>query len=89
MSSRLHHITVDCKDAHALATFWSQVTGHPVSDEDDPGDPECLVALPAGPDLLFIQVPEGKTVKNRLHLDLQPDTTRDQEVERLRDLGAT
>ncbi|MEU7526153.1 VOC family protein [Saccharothrix sp. NPDC042600] len=89
MSSLLHHITVDCKDAYALAAFWSQVTGHPVSEEDEPGDAECLVELPTGPSLLFIQVPEGKSMKNRLHLDLQPDTTRDEEVERLRGLGAT
>ena len=34
------------------------------------------------------QVPEAKTLKNRLHLDLQPDTTRDQEVDRLTGLGA-
>lgn len=42
-------------------------------------------------DLLFIKVPEGKTVKNRLHLDLtgSAGTTRDEEVERLLGLGAT
>ncbi len=34
-------------------------------------------------------MPEGKVVKNRIHLDLQPDTTRDAEVARLLDLGAT
>jgi predicted enzyme related to lactoylglutathione lyase len=40
--------------------------------------------------LLFIDVPEGKTVKNRLHLDLAPtDRTRDEEVERLLARGAT
>ncbi|MBB5806592.1 putative enzyme related to lactoylglutathione lyase [Saccharothrix ecbatanensis] len=89
MSSLVHHITVDCKDAYALAQFWSQVTGQPVSDEDQPGDPEALVELPEGPGLLFIQVPEGKTVKNRVHLDLRPDIARDAEVERLLGIGAT
>jgi predicted enzyme related to lactoylglutathione lyase len=42
------------------------------------------------PNLLFIKVPEGKTVKNRVHLDLMPTQhTRDQEVARLLQLGAT
>jgi predicted enzyme related to lactoylglutathione lyase len=44
--------------------------------------------LPEGPEILFIQVPEGKAGKNRLHLDLQPDIRRDEEVERLLGLGA-
>ena len=40
--------------------------------------------------LLFIEVPEGKQVKNRLHFDLRPtDTTREAEVARLLGLGAT
>ncbi|TQM82113.1 putative enzyme related to lactoylglutathione lyase [Saccharothrix saharensis] len=88
MTSLVHHITVDCKDAYALAGFWSRVTGQPISEHDHPGDPEALVALPEGPGLLFIQVPEPKSVKNRVHLDLQPDTTRDAEVERLLGIGA-
>ncbi|HKQ01164.1 MAG TPA: VOC family protein, partial [Actinomycetes bacterium] len=42
------------------------------------------------PGLLFIKVPEPKTVKNRVHLDLVPtDRTRDEEVERLLGIGAT
>jgi predicted enzyme related to lactoylglutathione lyase len=45
--------------------------------------------LPGGPVLFFNQVPEPKTVKNRLHLCLRPETTREEEVERLTDLGAT
>ena len=49
-----------------------------------------IVGPAGGPSLLFIPVPEGKTVKNRLHLDLQPvGTTRDEEVERALGLGAT
>lgn len=42
-----------------------------------------------GPVMLFVQVPEGKTVKNRWHVDLKPtDRTRDEEVARLLDAGA-
>ncbi|MFE2751040.1 VOC family protein [Actinosynnema sp. NPDC059335] len=89
MTSLVRHITIDCRDAYELARFWSGVTGRPLSDEDAPGDPEVLIPLPEGPGLLFIQVPEPKTIKNRVHLDLQPDTTRDAEVERLLALGAS
>ena len=84
------HLTIDCADPYALATFWSAVTGWPVSDVDDPGDAEVLVEAPAPvPSLLFIRVPESKTVKNRLHVDWMPtDRTRDAEVERILALGA-
>ncbi|MEU0405630.1 VOC family protein [Streptomyces sp. NPDC006197] len=89
MSSLVRHVTIDCADAYALASFWAKVLDSQVSDDDKPGDPEALVES-AGAGLLFIQVPEGKTVKNRVHLDLQPqDRTRDEEVERLLALGAT
>jgi hypothetical protein len=59
-------------------------------------DPEVMVAPTFPPPrdrtwatILFIPVPEGKTVKNRLHPDLAPvDRTRDEEVERLVAIGA-
>ena len=87
MTSTIRHTTVDCADAYALADFWSQVLGHPLQPEDKPGDPEALIER-AG--LLFVTVPEGKAVKNRVHFDLQPqDRTRDEEVDRLLAIGAT
>ena len=91
MVARIRHVTVDCKDAYSQARFWSEVTGWPMSPDDAPGDAECLVQAPDSIEgLLFIQVPEGKVVKNRVHLDLQPtDRTRDDEVARLQELGAT
>ncbi|CAL9287109.1 MULTISPECIES: VOC family protein [unclassified Streptomyces] len=89
MSSLVRHMTVDCADAYRLASFWSAVLEAPLADDDHPGDPEALVQAP-GVGLLFVTVPEKKTVKNRLHLDLQPqDRTRDEEVERILALGAT
>ena len=87
----IKHITVDCLDPYALATFWSTVTGWPVSDVDEPGDDEVAVepAEPGVPELLFVRVPEAKAGKNRLHLDLVPRTrTRDEEVDRLVAVGA-
>ncbi|MGI6875485.1 VOC family protein [Amycolatopsis sp. 3B14] len=87
----LRHVTIGCAEPYELARFWSQVTGWPVSGEDSPGDAEVLVEAPAPvPGLLFIRVPEGKTVKNRVHFDWMPeDRTRDEEVARVVTLGAT
>lgn len=86
----LRHVTIDCANPFELATFWSTVTGWPLSDEDSPGDPEALVEAPSPlPGMLFIRVPEGKTVKNRIHFDWMPtERTRDEEVERVIGLGA-
>ncbi|MFE7801364.1 VOC family protein [Nocardia sp. NPDC057440] len=87
----LRNVTVDCADPYELASFWSAVTGWPVSGADKPGDDEALVEAPAlAPGLLFIRVPEGKVVKNRLHFDWMPtERTRDDEVERIIGMGAT
>jgi predicted enzyme related to lactoylglutathione lyase len=86
---RFHNITFDCADARALARFWSHLTGWNVYYDDDP---EVVVAptFPYdGTGLLFIPVPEGKSAKNRVHLDLQPvDLTRDEAVTQALTLGA-
>ncbi|WP_340375064.1 VOC family protein [Streptomyces sp. SS7] len=87
MTSAIRHVTIDCSDAYAVGLFWSEVLGMPLQDEDKPGDEEALIK---GAGLLFVTVPEAKTIKNRVHLDLEPqDRTRDEEVERLLALGAT
>ncbi len=91
MTSVVRHVTFDVAppyEPYDLAQFWSRVVGAPVSEDDRPGADECLVA--GTPGLLFVRVPEAKTLKNRVHLDLQPtDRTRDEEVARLLGLGAT
>jgi predicted enzyme related to lactoylglutathione lyase len=86
----LRNVAIDCADPYELATFWSSVTGWPVAEGDGPGDEEVVVEAPAPvPGLLFIRVPEGKMIKNRLHLDWMPiERTRDHEVQRIIDLGA-
>ena len=86
---RLKNIVFDCRDAHALATFWSGVVGRPLGDGDVAGDEECIVEMAEGPTLFLAQVPEPKTVKNRLHVCLEPDVRRDAEVDRVLTLGAT
>ncbi|MEN8649786.1 VOC family protein [Streptomyces sp. 21So2-11] len=93
MSARIRHITLDCAEPHEpyeLAEFWSKVLGQPVDPEDGPGDDEvCLVAPDGQPALLFVRVPEKKSLKNRVHFDLDPQRPRDEEVERLLAVGAT
>ncbi|MFE5680885.1 VOC family protein [Streptomyces erythrochromogenes] len=89
MASLVRHITVDCSDAYLLGQFWAGVLDGSIADDDFPGDPEALVTAP-GSTLLFVTVPDAKSVKNRVHVDLQPqDRTRDEEVERILALGAT
>jgi catechol 2,3-dioxygenase-like lactoylglutathione lyase family enzyme len=101
MGSRLTEIVVDCHDAAAQAAFWAAVLGYQVVDsgdawveiapwEQEPADlAEQVRRAPGVPTLVFVTVPEGKTVKNRLHLDVNPiDRSQDAEVERLVGLGA-
>jgi predicted enzyme related to lactoylglutathione lyase len=91
MSLSVYNVAFDCADTYALASFWSAVMKRPLSEEDQPGDPEAGFALGNGVNFYFQQVPEGKTVKNRVHVCLRPDpgTTRDEEVERVLALGAS
>lgn len=90
MYSAVRTVSFDCHDPYALARFWSGVVGQPVHSDDNPGDPQCSVVMLDGhPDLLFLTVPEGKSVKNRVHLDLTPNGSRDEEVDRVVAAGAT
>jgi hypothetical protein len=93
MTSRISHMTVDSRDAYAQSLWWGEVLGFAENARDPnlPGHEECMIFSPDGRQrVLFIEVPEGKTAKNRIHFDLTPaDRTRDEEVERLRGLGAT
>ena len=60
-------------------------------DPNEPGHEECLILdAETGHQLLFIEVAEAKSAKNRIHFDLYPrEGTRDEEIERLLSLGAT
>jgi Glyoxalase-like domain len=97
MASKFTELAIDCADPSSLARFWCSVLGYEVHNEDEG---IVTISSPMGPDgknhrgpvpptLTFAHVPEGKTVKNRLHLDLNPaDREQDEEVRRLLDLGA-
>jgi predicted enzyme related to lactoylglutathione lyase len=87
----IYNITFDCVDSRALARFWGAVTGWPVTEEPRPGHAESAVGTDAEghPRLYFVQVPEGKTAKNRVHLDIMPnDRSQEEEIARLVSLGA-
>jgi hypothetical protein len=90
MSIAVRSITIDAADPYRIARWWCAAFDVEPSPDDFPGDPAALCTLGAGtPRLLFERVPEGKTVKNRVHIDIQPqDHTRDEEVDRLIGLGA-
>jgi hypothetical protein len=87
MPSRLYTVVVDSHEPRRLAEFWARALDYQVVYE---APDEVVVARDEDtyPALIFVPVPEAKTVKNRLHLDLNPDD-RDREVERLEGLGAT
>ena len=87
MSSSVFGLSIDCGDAAKLARFWADVLGSSVSPDPTP-ESAAIDADGNTPRLAFHQVPEAKTVKNRLHLDLI-STQYGAESERLLALGAT
>ncbi|WP_109473399.1 VOC family protein [Ornithinimicrobium cavernae] len=105
MALKWYTTVVDCADHRAQGRWWAQVLDWMVAFETE--DEVVLVPQHAreeggpvtdlgawmrrGQGLVFVPVPEGKAVKNRLHLDLAPHSSqdRDAEIQRLLDLGAT
>jgi hypothetical protein len=81
-------LSFDCADSAAVADFWGKALGRPVSPGAVAGDTAVDAAGPeSGPRMLFHNVPEPKTVKNRIQLALATDH-HDEETERLTGLGA-
>ena len=102
MALRWYSTVVDCTDVAALSRWWADVLGWQIVYEAD----DEVVIVPAhvteesirstpwaevGPGIVFVPVPEGKTVKNRIHIDLAPHTSddRDAEIARLVGMGAS
>ncbi|MGC4944235.1 VOC family protein [Kribbella sp. DT2] len=92
MGLRIGALIVDSADPGRLARFWAEALDWVISRDVDP---EWVVEPPEGSredcvvaDLLFIKVPEARSGKNRLHLDLRPEDQA-AEVARLETLGAT
>lgn len=91
MTLSIAAITFDCHNATELGTFWSAVFDQPIDAEPAPSQFFASIGRStpgSGPTMMFIAVPEGKTSKNRVHLDLEADD-REAEVARLVELGAT
>ncbi len=65
----VENVTFDCADPRRLAEFWSEATGYQIEQQS-----EHMVTLSPGkggrPNLIFMKVPEPRTVKNRVHLDV-------------------
>jgi predicted enzyme related to lactoylglutathione lyase len=92
MTSAVYNITFDCSDAGAVASFWSAVTGWVRHEyQPRPGQKEYGVGPAAEGDvrLYFVTVPEPKTAKNRVHLDVKPQGDQGREIARLVELGAS
>lgn len=102
MQLRFYTVVIDCHDIHAQARWWAEALGWrivfenadevaviPPALEDAPVPAADWARTPPG--LVFVPVPEDKTLKNRLHLDLAPHLEDDRaaQIQRLLDHGAT
>ncbi len=89
MAAVIKSVSFDCADALALAQFWAAALGTDVDEDATPDLAYVEAAGWGGPNMWFARVPEVKTGKNRVHLDLRAPATMADEVRRLAALGAT
>ncbi len=96
MPTRIAVLAIDAVDTGRVADFWAAALGWDAWPGPDGGGISLAPAGTwdesgaSGPTIDVVPVPEAKTVKNRLHLDLRADGgTQSDEVERLLALGAT
>lgn len=92
MTLRMQCICVDCTDPVSLGRWWAEMLGWRLTHQEPD---QVVLEPPAGspqdgvsPDLVFLRVPDPKSGKSRLHIDLRPD---DQlaEVARALEMGAS
>ena len=89
MGAKFTELIIDAADPDALATFWSAVLDWPRTDEDADGAIEISDPSGATPTLVFVPVDDVKTVKNRVHIDVNPlRCEHSEELARLLALGA-
>jgi catechol 2,3-dioxygenase-like lactoylglutathione lyase family enzyme len=86
IASAVQHVVIDTRDPQLVAGFWAQALGREIV--DDWGGFVRLAPDRAGTQLAFAAVPEAKTIKNRVHLDLTADD-RQRAAEELIATGAT
>jgi len=89
MATFVKSVTFDCSDALVVARFWAAALGGELDEDSTPE--KAYVEAPGwgGPNLWFQRVPEPRTVKNRMHFDLRAPGSIEDEVARLKALGAT
>ncbi|MFI7244308.1 VOC family protein [Streptomyces qinglanensis] len=89
MTSRISVLCIDALEPRVVADFWCRVLDWRIREEAD-GGITIGPSDPALPGIDVFPVPERKTLKNRLHLDLRADgSTTEEELRRLLELGAT
>jgi predicted enzyme related to lactoylglutathione lyase len=93
MTLTLSNVTFDCEDALVVASFWSAALGRPLATDPEPSSAFACIGNVEhehgdGVNWLFWHVPEKRTVKNRVHVDLAA-TDVEAEIDRLVGLGAT
>ena len=75
MALQISHTTVNALDAYSQSLWWADLLGYH-EDPDDPNEPgheECMIFSPDGSHrVLFIDVPDEKQGRNRVHFDLRP-----------------
>ena len=101
MALRWYTVVVDSRDVASLGRWWADTLGWSVVFEADDefvlvpphalDESRSIPLAEQGPGLVFVTVPESKTIKNRLHIDLAPgpDDSHEDAVQALLDRGAT
>jgi hypothetical protein len=89
VATRVLCMTFDCHDPRKLAAFWATTLSYDVDLSHEAfGEAEITDPQRTAPPIMFLKVPEAKTVKNRMHIDLLAETPFEAEVERLVAAGA-
>lgn len=87
MTSRIGEFVIDCSDPVTAAQIWCEALGYRITDQDDTG--VAIAGDSGAPTILLMAMSDTKAHKNRMHLDICPvDTTQEDEVLRLEQLGA-
>jgi predicted enzyme related to lactoylglutathione lyase len=86
MVGRWENLVIDAQDPARLGRWWAEALGYQITYEK-PDEVEIRRTPDELPGLTFVSVPERKSGKNRLHIDLRPPD-QEEEVERLVDMGA-
>ncbi len=87
MTVRFGELVVDCSDPMVAALFWCEALGYRITDQDHTG--VAIAGDSAAPTITFLVTSDTKAHKNRIHLDVCPvETSQEEEVRRLEGLGA-